>query len=357
MTGCTTRVLEAFAHRQPDRTPLFEIFQPCHPVHWPICGRTFATDEALRWDALADGIAWEELLAADVQVTFQRTKFFGLDMVRFGGAPPNPLPRPQKLGKHRWRLNDLDYVLNERIWLVELADPGEKQAYSRRMTEEGLRAEIEAWDGQPPPASTGNPPDPLYRRVRDLAEAEGLDWVFMGEIGAGTGAAFYPPFMLEWMLLEPDLYRRWLEKQQAHVFPRTREIIAQGHNVIAMGGDVSCDKGPFISPALYHEFILPVIREHVRIIHEAGALAVYTSDGNHWAIKDDFFFNSDIDGYKEVDNAAGMTMERLIEAGIDKKVCIIGNIDARHTLCHGTPAEVPYENYLHYRKRMIELGG
>ena len=24
---------------------------------------------------------------------------------------------------------------------------------------------------------------------------------------------------------------------------------------------------------------------------------------------------------------------------------------------HGVPAEVPYENYLHYRKRCIELGG
>ena len=24
---------------------------------------------------------------------------------------------------------------------------------------------------------------------------------------------------------------------------------------------------------------------------------------------------------------------------------------------HGVPAEVPYENYLHYRKRCVELGG
>jgi uroporphyrinogen decarboxylase len=113
--------------------------------------------------------------------------------------------------------------------------------------------------------------------------------------------------------------------------------------VVAMGGDVSCDKGPFISPAMYHDYIHPVIREHVDIIQKNGAKAVYTSDGNHWAIKDDFFFNSGIDGYKEVDKAAGMTMEKLIQEGVASKVCIIGNIDARHVLCHGTKEDVEKE--------------
>ena len=36
-------------------------------------------------------------------------------------------------------------------------------------------------------------------------------------------------------------------------------------------------------------------------------------------------------------------MERLIEAGIDRQLCIIGNIDARHVLCHGTKEEVRNE--------------
>jgi uroporphyrinogen-III decarboxylase len=44
-----------------------------------------------------------------------------------------------------------------------------------------------------------------------------------------------------------------------------------------------------------------------------------------------------------VDQAAGMTFERLIAEGIDRQVCLIGNIDARHTLCLGTPAAVRQE--------------
>jgi len=37
----------ALSHRPTERTPLFEIFQPYHPIHWKICGRTVATDMAM----------------------------------------------------------------------------------------------------------------------------------------------------------------------------------------------------------------------------------------------------------------------------------------------------------------------
>jgi len=346
LSPARARVAQAFAHATPDRTPLSELFSAYHPIHWDICGRTVGTDQAMRWDALADGIAWEELIEADAQASFRINKFFGFDMVRLPlNQPPDTLPRdndrPLKTGPQTWRLHGAEYVFNERRKLIQLAHPGDLDSHSQTVTEEAVRAQIEQWDAKA--ARKPSVPHPIYRRVRQLAEGEGIDWVYMGEVGAGTGAAFYPPFMLMWMLAEPDLYRRWLAMQKAGAFQRTREAIAQGQTVIAIGGDVSCDKGPFISPALYHEFILPVIREQVQVIHAAGALAVYTSDGNHWPIKEDFFFNSGCDGCLEVDKAAGMTFERLIAEGIDKKVCIIGNVDARHTLCQGTPEAVRQE--------------
>jgi len=337
----TTRVMNALSHQATDRTPLCENFQRYHPIHWPVCGHTIATDEAMCWDARADGVAWEELLEAEVRAAFQINRFFDMDMVRLHGAPRRDYKRPVKIGKASWTLDGVEYVLNERTKLVELANPAATDAYSHHMTEEKVRAQIEAWDGRM--KEIPSEPDLLYARVRAMAEAEGLDWVYMGEAGAGTGVAFYPDFMLMWMLAEPELYERWLAMQKASVFPWTRSLIRQGHPVIAMGGDVSCDKGPFISPDLYHRYLLPAIREHVRIIHEEGATAVYTSDGNHWPIKEDFFFNSGIDGYLEVDKAAGMTMERLIAEGVADRVCIIGNLDARHMLCHGRPDEVRVE--------------
>ena len=342
MNTRTERINLAFAHKVPDRTPLFEIFQPFQPIHWDICGKNVATHQALCWDAMADGISWEELVDESAKAQFAICKFFGLDMVRLTGAPAAPeYVRPVKTGAASWSLQGIDYVENPRTKMVEYADPADAMSYSNRVTEEDMIRQIESWDGFAAEVNVNS--FAVYDKVRMLADREGIDWVYMGEIGAGTGVAFYPPFMLMWMLTEPELYSRWLEMKKVSAFKQTKAMLARGFKVIALGGDVSCDKGPFISPQLYREFILPVIREHVELVHENGGLAVYTSDGNHWDIKEDFFFNSNIDGYKEVDKAAGMTMEKLIEADIDRKVCIIGNIDARHILCHGTEDEVLHE--------------
>ena len=38
-----------------------------------------------------------------------------------------------------------------------------------------------------------------------------------------------------------------------------------------------------------------------------------------------------------------MTWPRLIERGVSDRICVIGNIDARHTLCRGVPEEVKRE--------------
>ena len=337
------RVTQALAHERADRTPLFELFQPYHPIHWPVCGRTVATDQAMAWDAMADGIAWEELLQAEIKAEYAIRSFFGVDMVRLNSVPPRDYVRPVKTGPQQWTRDGIPYVINPRTKLVEYENPGEQLAMSARQSEEVVRRAVDTWEGRTAAPVTGAVADPLLEGVRRLAEKDGHDWVFMAEIGAGTGVAFYPPFMLMWLIEEPEMLRRWLAMQAAVSFARTRQLIRAGCRVVAMGGDVSCDKGPFLSPAHYHEFILPIIQQHVELIHAEGARAVYTSDGNHWPIKDDFFFNSGIDGYKEVDQAAGMTWPRLLAEGVADRICIIGNTDARHTLCHGSLEDVRAE--------------
>ncbi len=332
------RVLKALSHLRPDRTPLFEIFQPYQPIHWDICGRTIATDAAKAWDAMAEGVPKEEFVEASAQAQFRICRFFELDMVRLTGCGYIDGIRPLKTGTGRWTVNGVPYVFNEKTKLVHPENP--IHSYSQQISEEDLTKKIESWDEK---VDTSVELDPVLNRVKELAHADGIDWVYMAEIGAGTGVAFYPPFMLMWMLEKPEIYLRWMEMQKASAFESTRQMIQQGCRVVAMGGDVSCDKGPFISPALYRKFILPVIREHVDLIHSMGAFAVYTSDGNHWLIKDDFFFNSGIDGYKEVDRSAGMTWEMLMAEGVADRICIIGNIDARYTMCNASTDAVERE--------------
>lgn len=341
MNKSRQRIMAAMAHEKPDRTPLFEIFQPYHPIHWPICGRTVATDMSVAWDAMADGVAWEELIEAEIKAQYSIRKYFELDMVQLNPGPPRDYPRPVKVSKTRWLLNNVPYHLNERTNLIELENPAQDMSDAYKISEEDVRKEIENWDGSAPASAAEA--HHVLAGVKKLAERDGIDWVYCDGKSAGTGVAFYPPFMLMWIISEPDMLRRWMEMRKAEAYLVNRKLIEEGCKVILVGGDVSCDKGPFLSPAHYHEFILPVIQEQVRSIHEFGAKAVYTSDGNHWPIKEDFFFNSGVDGYMEVDKAAGMTWPRLINEGVADRICIIGNIDARHTLCHGSVAEVRVE--------------
>ena len=247
----------------------------------------------------------------------------------------------KKTGKNKWKLNGVAYHLNERTSMVEPENPTEAMSDSNKISEDKTRRAVEAWDENAPAGP--DEPDPVLSGVQSLAKRDGLDWVYMAEIGAGTNIASLPPFMLMWILDEPDLFRRWIDMHKVPGFAATRRAVRSGCSVVVMGGDVGCDNGPFISPAHYREFILPVIQEHVNLIHSLGAKAVYTSDGNHWPIKDDFFFNSGIDSYQEVDKAAGMTWPRLIEEGVADRICISGNIDARYTLCLGTAADVRAE--------------
>jgi hypothetical protein len=262
-------------------------------------------------------------------------------MVRFNGSLSAAGSRPVKTGPDTWTRDGVDYHRDPKTDLVVLANPSAEQSYTHRYLEADVRRQLEEWDGSCPDVGAGE--DRFNTQIRARAAADGVEWVHMAEIGAGTGAFFFPPFLLMWMIDEPELCHRWIAKQKLPALKHTRRAVADGASVVAMGGDVSCDKGPFISPVLYREFILPVIQEHTRLIQEAGARAVYTSDGNHWPIAREYFFESGIDGYKEVDKAAGMTWPRLIESGVAGQVCIIGNIDARHTMCRGTPADVRRE--------------
>ena len=342
------RVQDAFAHREPDRTPLFEIFQPFHPIHWIVCGRKLMTDMALTWDAMAEGVAFEELVEAEARVKIDMAECFGLDIIHAGAAnAKRDFERPVKAGPKTWRRGGVDYELDERRGMIFPRNP--RLSLHQTMSEEAMRREVEEWDGtaQPPPDDTLA----VFLRAREIAAERGLDVVFMGEQGAGTAPAFYPPFQLLWALTEPDLLRRWIERQAAQGFVATDTLIDAGCAIIAMGGDVASDKGPFISPGMYREFILPVVREHIRRIQAKGAYAVYTSDGNLWALKDEIFFESGADGYKEVDYGAGMTMERLIAEGVKERLCVLGNLDARHTLCNKTPNDARA-----FVRRCLDLG-
>ncbi len=335
------RVTEAFAHRAPDRTPLFEIFWPYHPIYWDVCGRNIATDMAMAWDAHSDNISWEEEVDALARADVSMARFFELDMVLVGESPqPNDSP-VEKTGTESWRRNGIDHAWNPLTCRVEPVNAGAESGnwVLHGTTENDFRRQVEASDPDEPPA-LGEWTFARLKRVRELLAELRLDLVCMVEIGAGTAAAQYPPSMWIWMIEEPQLYERWLQAELRRGLAIMEGCVRRGADVVALGGDISSDQGPLISPDLYSRYVLPAVQRQIELVHQMDAYAVYTSDGNLWPIRDEFFFRSGADGYKEVDFGAGMTMERLVHEGIKEQVTVIGNIDARHAMCNGTAEEI-----------------
>ncbi|MCK5801203.1 MAG: hypothetical protein KAI66_00155 [Lentisphaeria bacterium] len=156
---------------------------------------------------------------------------------------------------------------------------------------------------------------------------------------------------------------------------------------IFLAEDICYNHGSLISPDMMHEFLLPYYQQ---LIANLRARQIDRRRHLYVQIDTDGFANPVIPIYQEIgmdvmspfEVASGCDVveigrqypELTIYGGIDKRVLAKtkGDIDRMverilptmrerggyiPTCDHGVPEEVPYENYLHYRKRCIELGG
>lgn len=151
--------------------------------------------------------------------------------------------------------------------------------------------------------------------------------------------------------------------------------------------DICYNHGILISPDMMREFLFPY---YGQLIANIRARQIDKTRRLHIAIDTDGYAVAAIPVYKEIgvnvmvpfEVAAGCDVveigrahpDLVIFGGIDKRVIARGKdeIDAElnriipamrarggyiPTCDHGVPEEVPYVNYLHYRKRCVELGG
>ncbi len=182
-----------------------------------------------------------------------------------------------------------------------------------------------------------------------------------------------------------DCMKAWFELADA-VIARHQEYITIDE--IYFAEDICYNHGLLISPDMMREFLFPYYQQLIsnlrsRQIDEARHLYVQ--------IDTDGFANPVIPVYQEgigmdvmspFEVAAGCDVVELgkqypglaMFGGIDKRVLAKTKRDIDEhleymipamrerggyipTSDHGVPAEVPYENYLHYRRRCVELGG
>lgn len=188
---------------------------------------------------------------------------------------------------------------------------------------------------------------------------------------------------------QPDLIhecmRTWL-KLADEVIARHQKHVTLDEFFLAE--DICYNHGCLISPDMMREFLIPYYQQLVanvkaRQIDKGRHLYVHIdTDGFALPVIPIYHQEIGMDAMSPFEVAAGCDVVHIgrqfpnlaIFGGIDKRVLAKSKEDIDRmvdrilpimrerggyipTCDHGVPEEVPYENYLHYRKRCIELGG
>lgn len=325
------RVHAAFRHEEPDRTPIFEreikpptdraiLGRPAiHPYNWPDYLRTWAHE------------GWETLVERHAQDEFGIARLLGFDMIRLSTNPPRDAPQPVEIDGNTFRHGDSVLRYHPESGVVENLTARKRSLEAR---EQDFRRQIEE-EYRPP--SVGDDQLTVFRRVRELAREARLDLAIYVSLYAIPVAAL-PPFALEWFLTEPETLRRYYEKQTRWIIDMGRIYVREGADVCGLGGDFAGDTGPVISPSMYREQVVPHIRRQSDALHELGVWTTNTTDGDLWDVLPDFLGGAAVDGYGEIDVAAGMDLGRLKREWGDRYT-FLGNLDIRWVLCDRTIEE------------------
>lgn len=189
--------------------------------------------------------------------------------------------------------------------------------------------QMEATDPAPIARAEIAPTVELWRR-------HGAEFFVVGatqHIGVGLDAED-----IELMVTEPDLIHRKCLLQADRAIAIGRALLAAGcPPVIFGGGDLAGNHGPFYSPRMFRELVLPGYVRALTALNALGVHHFFRSDGNLWSLMDMIFGEAGCPGYGETDRDATMTVA-AVRAKFPSLV-IWGNVSSS-LLARGTAAEV-----------------
>lgn len=192
-----------------------------------------------------------------------------------------------------------------------------------------------------------DPHDPaLYANARRVLDEKG-DYAAVAAIKHGV-APMLVSMGLEGFAFalrdDPDLVREILRRYVDWQLIVTENLIRMGFDFLWSFDDIAFKSGPFCSPKVFREFLLPAFRRSAEAITIPW---VFHSDGNIMPVLDDLL-TLGMRGIHPIEPGPMDLAEVKVRYG--KRVCIIGNISV-DVLGRGTPDEVRA-----WVKRCMEIG-
>ena len=139
------------------------------------------------------------------------------------------------------------------------------------------------------------------------------------------------------ILDRPEFIARLLTAATDRAIQVALALIAAGVDAIVMDTDYCHQSGPWISPRLFENLVLPQLKRQVDAIHQAGAYAIKHTDGKTWSILDQLIACG-IDGLHGIQPSAGMDLQKLKER-VGSKVALFGAVEGP-ILIDSTPEQI-----------------
>lgn len=302
MTG-RERVEAAVAHREPDRTPIFE-YVLLSPLADVFLGRRYAGDPK-NWPEIVDEKGWEGAVRQNAIDRLDLAILLGHDMMYV------PAPPAAKKGEQ-----------DSAATGPSADDPVENLRRRNKM----------AAGAPPPPEETFL----IYSCLKEEMRQRDVDLPILAP--AYAHGVWTDVDLMQSMLLAPNVADQHFSLATERSLFLIERYLALGIDQIGVGGDFAGTR-TLISPEAYREFIVPEVRRLSQRIHEGNAYAINASDGNLWPVIEDFLAGCEVDGYIEIDFHAGMDMRKL-KVSYGDQITLYGNLDCGNILSFGTPEEV-----------------
>ena len=303
MTSSRNRINDAFSHKAPDRTPVFEYVLNSDEITKCVLERSASF---LHWEECVKEKGWEKALEQYACDRLDIAEFFGHDML-YQVTSPLPMKEVKKTEEK----------------LPETDDPVEKLERRNKLKRE-FRTEVASKSML------------IYDLLKNEMLRRDIDLPILAP--AYSHGVWTDIDLMQVMLLAPELAHEHFSLATLNAEILIDEYIKHGIDMLGIGGDFA-GNAPLISPESYRVFIMPELKKLSNKIHAAGKLAVNASDGNLWSVIDDFLIGSGVDGYLEIDLHAGMELKKL-KRSYGEQITFLGNLDCGNTLSFASPEKV-----------------
>jgi uroporphyrinogen decarboxylase len=322
------RVIAALEHREGDRVPIGEIGADWEIAERAIGRPTYYRSKWREWVAEWEGRR-DEVAASYGRDIVEVARRFEWDFVVVPLVPARrkEYEKPEMLGEYRWRDR------SGKVWLYSPESGGHAML---------VEAPPLGIDDIVVPQEVSVDESRLEALAHVIKEIGSTHFVF-GRPPDGTFPWSETVGMQEYllrMLTEPEFITKAVQASLQVSIAWIEAMCDLGVDGILVGTDYCDNRGPLMGPELFRQFVLPALAQSCQVAHTKGKFFVKHTDGNMWAILDDFV-EAGLDGWQGIQPRIGMDL-RLLKEKYAGKLCFFGGVNC-DTLVGGTPEDVEAE--------------